>query len=125
MTKDHGLDNQIVFYWPAEWGEGMVSIFKEKGLLKDCKHFSKLDDLMEWIYNNDFDKIIMDIWRPENGEAVYDVGIIRTIRNDFPACKIIITSALPTLQVAALFLGADSFFFIPFSYNDLIAMINE
>ena len=124
-AKEHRSENQIVFYWPAKWGEGMVSLLRKKELLKDYKYFNELNDFIEWIYNHEFNRIIIDIWRPGNGEPIYDVGIIRKIRNDFPACKIMITSALPSLMVTALLLGADSFFHIPFSYDDLMAMINE
>ena len=122
---DSGLRNRVVVYWPDGWGPGMVSSYQKHGYLKDCIVFEDIEAFWEWIHHNEFDKIIMDVWKRENGQIVYDVNIIGKIRKDFPDCKIIVTSALNHFQAIALFLGADAFLTLPFLWNDLLSLIYE
>lgn len=68
----------------------------------------------------------MDIFRyEESSRPKYDVTMVGRIRKEFPASRIIVTSAFFQHKRAILEQGANEFVTVPFSYDEMVKAIRK
>ena len=122
----------LVMYYPEIGAPKSIElILKREGYLDvkfKFKWFEKIEGFLDWIYNHDFDLILIDPYRlVVGGKRVCDFNIVRQIRNDFPNCRIIVITGYltPSNAEEAIRQGANDFIVLPFSVDDILTIFKN